>query len=220
MKNKFKNSVLTCLLLLVFGSFNNKTANTEWNLEKSKNGILVYSSIPEGHHIKQIKVKATAKTTLSATIAVLKEIENYPLWIYNCKSSYKVSQQSKEEMIYYMQSSTPWPLQNRDLVVLNVVKQDKLTKKVHSTSTPLLSKIPKKEGLVRITDFYGEWIFTPLNENEITIEYYLKIDPAGDIPIWILNMIIDIGPYQTIEKFKQLIEQEKYKNATIDFIEN
>lgn len=220
MKNRLKNSIYCVLTLLVFGSFNTNSSKISWNLEKSKNGILVYSSIPEGHKLKQIKIKTTAKTTLSATIAVLKQVENYTLWIYNCNTSRLINQKNELEMSYYSETTTPWPLQNRDLVVYNIISQDKITKKVQSISTPLPNKVPEKENLVRITDFYGEWTFTPINKEEISIEYYLKIDPAGSVPAWMLNMFIDVGPYQTIEKFKQLIELPQYKKITFESIKN
>lgn len=208
------------LFLLLFGSFNNNKPVINWNLEKSKNGILVYSSISEDQKIKQIKVKTTAKTNLSAAVSVLKEVENYPLWIYNCNTSHIVTQKNDKEMIYYAETTTPWPLQNRDLVVHNTIYQDKITKKISSISTAYPNKIAEKENLVRIKDFYGEWALTPLNDNEISIEYYLKIDPAGNIPAWILNMLIDVGPYQTIEKFKILITLPQHKNAQFDYIKN
>lgn len=220
MKNNLKYYISGLLILLIFGSFNTNPSKISWNLEKSKNGILVYSSIPEGQKIKQIKVKTTAKTTLSAAIAVLKEVENYTSWIYSCNASRLINKKNELEMIYYSETSTPWPLQNRDLVVYNKIAQDKTTKKVQSISTPLPNKIPEKENLVRVTDFYGEWTFTPINENEINIEYYLRIDPAGNIPAWMLNMFIDVGPYQTLEKFKQLVELPQYKNAKFDYIKN
>lgn len=220
MKNNLKYYISGLLILLIFGSFNTNPSKISWNLEKSKNGIFVYSSIPEGQKIKQIKVKTTAKSTLSAAIAVLKEVENYTSWIYSCNGSLLINKKNELEMTYYSETSTPWPLQNRDLVVYNKIAQDKTTKKVQSISTPLPNKIPEKENLVRVTDFYGEWTFTPINENEINIEYYLRIDPAGNIPAWMLNMFIDVGPYQTIEKFKQLIELPQYKNAKFDYIKN
>ena len=220
MKNNLKYCISGLLILLVFGSFNINTSKISWNLEKSKNGILVYSSLLEGQKIKQIKVKTTSKTTLSAAIAVLKHVENYSSWIYNCNSSLLINQKNEFEMMYYSVTTTPWPLQNRDLVVYNKITQDKTTKKTQSISTPLLNKVPEKENLVRVTDFYGEWTFIPINDNEISIEYYLKIDPAGNIPAWMLNMFIDVGPYQTIEKFKQLLELPQYKNAKFDYIKN
>jgi len=216
---KFLYIVFSLMVTLIFTSFNSETKLMKWNVEKSKNGIIVYSFLPEGERIKQIKVHSTVKGTLSAAVSVLKDVKNYPLWIYNCENSEIITQKTHLEMEYYTQSKTPWPLQNRDLVVSNRIYQDK-AKKVHSISMPLLNKIPEKDNLVRITDFYGEWIFTPLTDNEIAIDYYLKVDPAGTVPSWILNMVIDVGPYQTMENFVAMLQQTHHQKATFSFIKN
>ncbi len=205
------------LILLTCTSFNSNNV-PKWKLEKSHNGITIYSYLPENKSIKEIKSHTVVNTTLSTLVAILSDVDNYKNWIYNCIVSKKVEKVAKNKMYYYTKTNAPWPLSNRDLIAYNKIFQDKASKIVYSISVPKPKKMEEQSGVVRIFYFYGEWKFTPLKNGKIAIDYHLKIDPAGLIPAWITNLFIENGPYQTLLKFKAQITKEKYKNATFDYI--
>lgn len=218
--NIMKNSlhiVSILSILILFTSFNSDKSAI-WKLEKSKNGIKVYSNIPEGESLKQIKTYTIVKSSLSSLIAILLDVPNYPSWIYNCSEGRIVKKINEFELIYYSISDVPWPIQNRDLVLHNKIHQNKKTKVVYSTSTPKLNLIPKIKGMVRIEDMYGEWKFSPLKNGFVLIEYNLKIDVGGKVPPWVINLFIEKGPYQSVLYYKETLKLEKYKNAELDFI--
>ena len=50
--------------------------------------------------------------------------------------------------------------------------------------------------------------------------HLLKAEPAGSIPDWLVNMVIDHGPLRSMKKFKELLRLDKYKNAVIEGIIN
>lgn len=191
-----------------------------WKLEKNKNGILVYTQMVENEEIKQIRMITTADAKLSTAIAVLTDVSNYKQWIYKCVYSKLVKQVSDHEMIYYSITDGPWPVIDRDLVLLNKIHQHPETKIVYSVTETKLDYIPEKEDYVRIKNMKGVWKFTPLKDGKIAIEYYLQVDPAGKLPPWVVNMFITTGPYQTMEKFKEMLGKDGYKGTTFDFIED
>ena len=206
--------------LIYFGLlFGFKTTDkTHWKFEKNKNGIQVYSRLPEGESIKEIKIYTLVETTLSAALSVLKDVPNHPHWIFNCSETKLIQQINEQEMIFYTISDLPWPIEDRDLVVRNKIEQDYNTKIVRSISVPQLGLIPKKKGIIRVTDMYSEWKFTPRKNGLILIEYYLRLDPASNIPNSISNLLVETGPYRTMLNFKKAITLEKHKNATFTFI--
>lgn len=217
MKNSL-HIVSILFILILFTSFNSdKTAI--WKLEKNKNGIKVYSHIPEGESLKQIKTYTIVKSSLSSLISILLDVPNYPSWIYNCSEGRIVKKINEFELIYYSISDVPWPIANRDLVLHNKIHQNKKTKVVYSTSTPKLNLIPKIKGMVRIEDMFGEWKFSPLKNGYVLIEYNLKIDVGGRVPYWVINLFIEKGPYQSVLHYKEALNLKKYKNAKLDFID-
>ena len=66
--------------------------------------------------------------------------------------------------------------------------------------------IPKKDGMVRITEFSGFWKITPASNGTVDLVYQFHTDPGGSIPDWMANMTsIDI-PYFTLEKMKEQVK--------------
>lgn len=205
---------LAIFTLLLF-SFPN---NSDWKLEKSKNNIQVFSRIAEDSDLKEIRMTSSAEATLSQAVAVLMDVEGYSNWIYNCESAKVVKQLKDNEVLYYSITKAPWPVLDRDLVVHNQIYQKSDTKEVFSQSEAKAKLLPKINGRIRITNMFGLWKFTPKGNNKIEIEYYIKVDPAGSLPTWVVNMFIANGPYQSMLQFKQELQKEKYKTAKIDFI--
>ena len=191
----------------------------DWQLEKSKNGITVYSYLAEGESLKQLKSHTVIKTSMASIVSVLTDADAYKNWIYKCSVSKKMKKMNESEMVYYTINDAPWPVLNRELYVHNKMFQDKKTGIVYSISKPLPNNIiPAKKNIIRVTDFYGKWKFTPLKNGEIAVDYFLQLDPAGKLPSWVVNMTLEIGPYQTLLAFKEEVLKEKHQKAKFNYI--
>ena len=73
---------------------------------------------------------------------------------------------------------------------------------------------------IRIQQHFNQWIFKPVSATEIEITYYLKSNPAGSVPSWLVNMVIDQGPIKTMIAFKERLKLDIYQNAQVDGIED
>ncbi len=207
------------IILSIITFLSPKSPDNKWKLVKDKNGIKVYTYIPENSDLKEIRMESYTEAELSQAAAVLMDVESYSEWIYKCSHAKIVKRIKENEIIYYSITTAPWPILDRDLVVNNKIYQN--SKGVvfsQSDSKPKL--LPAIAGRVRITDLFGLWKFTSLENGKIKIEYYIKVDPAGKLPAWVINMFITNGPYQTMVKFKEQLQKEKYKQTKIDFINN
>ena len=211
---------ITLFILPLFFTIFLPIEDTNWKIEKVKNGITVYTHIPEGSNLKEIRMVSSAKATLSEAVAILVDVEGYPNWIYNCQSAKVINRVKNNEVIYYSVTKAPWPILDRDLVVRNTIYQNANTKAVYSQSEAQTDIVPDITGRIRIKNMFGLWRFTPIGNGEIEIEYYIKVDPAGILPPWVVNMFIANGPYQSMLNFKAQLNNEKYKNSKFDFIED
>lgn len=195
-------------------------SNSNWKLEKNKNGIKVFTHIPEGAELKEIKMSSTANATLSQAAAVLLDVDEYPRWIYNCNQAKIIKRISKHEILYYSNVKAPWPVSDRDVVANNKIFQNPKTKVVFSESTANIDVLPSIDDKVRIKKFYGLWKITPIEKNKIKIEYYLKINPGGKLPVWVVNLFIANAPYQSMLNFKRQLNEDKYQNVSMNFIKD
>jgi hypothetical protein len=51
---------------------------------------------------------------------------------------------------------------------------------------------------------------TPLKDGSVDIDYHSKVDPSGNIPMWIVNLGLTVGPVKTMESFANFVETKKF----------
>ena len=210
-----KNSIITLLLFLAFTC---TAQESQWELRKEKDDIQIYVREAKNSPFKELRMKFSVNSSMSALVALLQDIEAIPAWVYKCDEAYVVEKINDEEEYYYNLVDFPWPMSDRDFVVKSKLYQDPDTKVLYSASKAIVDKIPEKEGVVRINDMELSWEFTPKSDGTIAIDYFLKSDPGGYLPPWLVNLAIDQGPIQTVKKFRKILDTPKYKNQKLTYI--
>jgi hypothetical protein len=195
-------------------------AQKDWELQKSENGISVYTKDQVGSNFKEIKATTNFKHSLSELIGLLTDISSHTLWIYNCKQSKLIKEVSPSEVYYYMETSVPWPASNRDGVLCFKFTQDKETKIVTVASHGVPDILPEIDGVVRVHKLVASWKFIPKADGSVDAEYQINVDPGGSVPAWIVNMFSVEGPYESLTDMKKLLAEDKYKSSKFDFISN
>ncbi|MCH7534986.1 MAG: hypothetical protein IH948_04465, partial [Bacteroidetes bacterium] len=65
--------------------------------------------------------------------------------------------------------------------------------------------IKETEDFVRIRDARGKWQFIQKDGEKIEVIFQFYGDPAGSLPIWLINMFIVDGPYNTLVNLREKI---------------
>ncbi|MCB0521631.1 MAG: hypothetical protein H6577_15055 [Lewinellaceae bacterium] len=219
MKQFFRLSFFLCMACLVFPFIVAAQAKAEWELKRDKGGIKVYVKDSPTSKIKELKFTTEIEASLNTVAAVLTYVEGYDDWVYSNKESRTIKRISDTEMYYYTELKFPWPFDNRDLVLHSIIWQDPKTLAIHSQTNSVHWMESEKDGVVRIKVADLHWAFTPLGGGKIRVEYHMVSDPGGNIPAWMVNLAADQGPLQTMVKFKEMLEKEKYKNARLAFVQ-
>jgi hypothetical protein len=178
----------------------------------------VYYRDGEQSKIKELKFTFKVESSLSSIVALLDDVQNYSKWVYKLDEAKIIDKISDKEMYYYNVVDFPWPLNDRDMITHTRIFQDPTTKVVtsHSLGAPYLLK--EKEEMVRIKTLEIKYIMKPNFDGSVTIDYYLKSDPAGNLPAWIINLALAYGPSESIKEFKKLLAEEPYKSAALPHI--
>jgi len=190
----------------------------QWELRKDKHGIKVYVREAIDSPFKELKMKFSIDATMSTVVALLQDIEAIPEWVYKCSESSVVEKINNKEEYYYNLMDFPWPMSDRDLILKSKVSQNPVTKVLRSESHAVTNKMPEKEGVIRIIETNLWWEFTPKPNGQIDVDYYLKSNPGGYLPAWLVNLAIDQGPIQTVKRFLKILKDPKYKNVKLDYI--
>lgn len=200
------------LLALVCG------AQPSWELKKETDGVRVYLRDNPDSPIKELLIETELEASLSSVAALLNDADHFHRWVYKTAHSRLVQRLSRNRIIYHSVSDFPWPLSDRDLYVLSEMRQDPQTRTLYSTSRLWADAPPPTDGYVRIPYFYSQWTFTPQPDGRLHVRYFLRSDPGGYLPAWLVNLALDQGPVATIQAFRQMVNQPPYRQAQLAHI--
>jgi hypothetical protein len=121
-------------------------------------------------------------------------------------------------MIYYSEIVTPWPFSNRDMVLHFKITQDPNTKIITVILTSMSDYIPEKEGIIRITKSNSILKVTPTNASNLSIDFFIELDPGGSVPAWLINLFATQGPWETFHELRNLTTSGNYTGSGAPFI--
>lgn len=197
-----------------------KKQPNDWVLKKAENGISVYTRSAENSKFNELKVVFQVNTSLSSIVALLNDVESYPKWIYHCEEAKILKKDSDKHLIRYQKTVAPWPVDSRDIAVEVNTYQDDKTKIVYQKINAVPDFTPLVEDHVRIREFKALWTLKPLKNGLVQVEYELMVNPAGNIPSWLVNLAVVEGPYETSVNMKKRLLDAKYQKANVAFIIN
>lgn len=211
-------SFLIPVLVLLSTPGNSQPEEDGWKLKRNKGDIKVYVREVPGSRIKELRFTAQLETSLQAIAYLLTNVEGFEDWVYASVKSETIRQVSAQEVYYYTEMDFPWPFSNRDLVLHSKFWQDPHTLAIHSETTSAHWLMSEKPHIVRITLADLRWSFTPVAPGILQVDYYLKSDPGGMIPAWLINLAADQGPLQTIALMRKELAKEKYRHTKMAFV--
>lgn len=220
-KIKANDLSLALILCIVFWSLvfsvNADVVFTQstWKLKKEDQGIQVFLRNNKNTAVMSFKGAMTVKSNITAILSVIGDVSSHPRWLYSCRSSQALKSNDQERLLNYIVLDLPWPVLDRDTVMVSSRSQNKITKRVEikmHAEPKLVLKVP---GKVRIETLYGRWLLTPIGNDKVNINYEMTVDPGGNIPIWLINSMIADLPFYTLKNLREVIKEDKYKNAKI-----
>lgn len=197
------------VFLIIFKSF---SQSTEWKFIKKVEGIAIYHRNSGVGNLKDVKIETTFDCNLSTVTEALLDVSAFTKWIYKVEYAKILKVHNPNHVEFYEKINMPWPAQDRDVVVINKVKQNKETKEVISEDSCNWTGLPISKDYVRIKDFYARWVFQP-TPTGVKGTYIFHSDPGGDLPSSVINLFINEGPVNSIKGLKALVRLEKYKNS-------
>jgi hypothetical protein len=199
-----KKLFLFFLLLFVFSAV---MAQGKWELKKNENGIEVYTRKAAKGSIKELRVVCELDATKAQLISTIEDIADYNSWVYSNKKSTILKMITPQNIIYYTQSHLPWPIKDRDLIIeLNITPTPDVLN-IQAKSLP--NYLPKTDDYVRVPYSLAQWRVTQGPNNKLKVDYTFSVDPGGNIPTWLVNATLTIGPFNSFVKLKQILKSQK-----------
>ena len=213
MKHKLFGAIFLCLILLA-SSVQAKGANSVddggWVKDHVKHGLTVYTRKVADSSILGIKTEGVINAPLPSIMANLRDVENSTEWIPDQISKITIEDVNDRKAITLSVSSMPWPLYDRELLLVNELKLDKKRKLLFVLSNSLeMPEIKVKDGQIRAHIGYSNMGMKPVGRNKTYVELTAFVDPKGSIPTWVTNFFQVKWPVQFLKDLEKRSNEVK-----------
>ncbi|MGR5062944.1 START domain-containing protein [Photobacterium sp. DNB22_13_2] len=208
-----KKILMSLITLMCFqGISSHAFAQEPWKNVRDRKDIQVYNRAIEGSDFKEFMAQTTVNASLSTIIAVFNDTVSGIDWVENVDEMHTEKVINESETITVTLSKAPWPVSDRDAVVLNKTTQNPESLVVTLEQRGIPEYLPLKNGVVRVKSLTSRWVFTPVSDSVTHIHYQVLTDPGGKLPAWLINMVSVSQPYNTLLGLKDMVKLEKYHN--------
>jgi len=162
----------------------------KWEFVKEKDGIRLFTSPVKYSSFKSFHGEIDIRGDFEKVSALIGDPTNLDWWGDDVKSIKVLFYEKSKNIHYYLVYDVPWPFADRDLVADVQISEDPATGTKTIYSRPLPDVVPLNPDLIRVTDYWQRWTLQPMKNGMIHITLEGFIDPAGNVPAWLYNMII------------------------------
>jgi hypothetical protein len=174
-----------------------------WTFVKERDGISLYTRQNENSSFKSFHGEVDFRGDFEKVSALIGDPSNRGWWAENVKNIQVLFYEKDKQIGYYFEYHIPWPFTDRDLVTNVQIKEDSVTGSKTVFSIPLLNVVPQRPGLVRVTDYWQKWTLQPLDEGMIHITLEGFINPSGDVPAWLYNIVVVDIPLKLLQEVRE-----------------
>ncbi|WP_255038302.1 START domain-containing protein [Lacihabitans soyangensis] len=212
-------STLGILSFILTTTIFSYSQSNDWKFVKKIDGISIYHRKVGNGNLKDVKIETTFDSNLSTIVEALLDVPSFNKWIYKVEYSKTLRIIGPNQVEYHNRINMPWPAVDRDIVAINKISQNAVTKEVISEDVCNWKGLPLDKNFVRIKDFYAKWTLNVVNGG-VKGTYIFHSDPGGDLPAAMVNLFIDEGPLNSIKGLKKMIALDKYKTRNSHGIVN
>lgn len=210
-------TLLAVILLFIFAPVaRSQNAQDGWVFKNEKDGVKVYYRKTPAVH--EMKLSTSIKTPLSGIVKLFSEVELYPQWGYKIMESRVLHRVSETEVYYYSRFDFPWPLSDRDVVMHSQLVQNPNNRSVVAVSNAAPDYLPPVKDVVRIRTVDTRWVLMPGADGWLYVEYFVHSDPGGNLPDWLVNLTLDVGPRETIKNIRRFLARPEYQAARLAYL--
>lgn len=193
------------LLISAFGFLSIAShAQQSWEIDKNKDGIIVYTKEEEGSAFKSFKAVVTIHAAAGEIVEILKNADDYTKW-YGYTNTSALLKEEGDTQYNYVETIFPWPYSNRDMVYRMSVNAS-----VNGVIKILLKGmpdyLPEKQGIVRMKKAEGYILLQPIGE-KTEVTYVFHSEPGDNIPPWLANNSIAELPFRTLSGLRKLLKE-------------
>jgi hypothetical protein len=174
-----------------------------WDFAKEKDGIKIYTRNELNSSLKSFRGEVTFKASIDKVNLLVGDAKNLDWWDKNISNVRVIDFERNKFIRYYLVYHVPWPLLDRDLALEAQITTNPVTGVRTVFSKPLYNIVPENKNLVRIKKYWQKWTVEPKDKGYVHVVLEGFVDPNGNIPSWLYNMVITETPFNVINALRQ-----------------
>ena len=176
----------------------------QWSPIFEKNGIKVYKQKLHDNPLLALRAHGKLNSSIESLLTIFRDVKGSLQWAPRLKERFILKNISESEAIVYEVRQLPWPCKNRDLVLHNKLFFDKQNKSLvlRTWSVDGFPQDPSNPEFVRADISYSAITMKPLSKETTKVEIVIHVDPRGDIPKWLVNLIQKNWPYKFLKRIE------------------
>jgi hypothetical protein len=190
--------------------------SNQWEFVEESDGVRVYTLKAPGSDLLKFKGVSRVRAPLSNLVKMFQDPEI--CLEAGCTATRMVERVDDQQQFYAFQHTLEFPFRKREFVVREQFYQNPHTKAILMEVMADPDKIPPDDCCFRVTDMNNTWLFTPLDNGEVEIEWVLNMNEGGFLPDLMLNTMRSGVFFYILPRLQEWVMREKYQNAKFDFI--
>jgi hypothetical protein len=207
--------LLTCFalaaasLLLVPAEQQADAGTASWVFIDKEQGISVSQRDEANRQFPTFKGVGKVNASIYDVLAVILDADDHDKWMHDCAGSRKIKQLSDHQMIVWNQTDAPWPVKDRDVVLMGTLEVVTPGREIISRfEVTSKAKVPKGSNVIRMPRLEGHWKLTALR-NGTQVEYQVNADPAGKLPDWLVERTARDIPMYTLAGLRKRVNKTR-----------
>ncbi len=178
-----------------------------WTELEKANGIAVYTRPYDGSTYPEVRASSDVCATLPQLVAFVEDVAAFEQWIPDTAEARLLEQPAPRMQIYYIRTSMPWPIKDRDMIYrLSETADSSLTTNVSVGIEGLPDYLPTDERAVRMKNVSGRWSFVQTGART-RIDLDMHIEPGGGVPAWLARQRIVGTPTKMLTNLREHFEK-------------
>ncbi len=175
-----------------------------------------------GDELPAFRAVTRVQARLATLVALLLDPARMPLWVDRVQSAIPMPPPDPGAALTHLVFDMPWPLDDRDAVVLSRLTQDPTTLAVTIDGVSASERLAPTPGRVRMPSFEARWRFVPQGDGWVEVEFTGFGDPGGNLASPLLRGFVAAAvwqsPWHTMNALRRLIEWPAFRDAVVSGI--
>ena len=170
-----------------------------WELVSNKGGVESARKTIPNSPLFAFRGRMLTDIPLAKLSSLLLDDKKGPEWVDLMNISYNIERKDEYTKIIRQGYDLPWPISDRDYVMKQVAHFDKENKTFTlSFSSSEHPKAPIYSCCIRAQTYRTYWKLRVLDNGRTQAEVEVYTDPKGSLPAWLINLIQQDWPYNTL----------------------